>query len=217
MELAQAILASGDVLTLRRSGDAFEIRFNLTELMSSRNSVSESALAEIACRRIDRPAARILIGGLGMGYTVRAALDRLGPDARIVVAEIVPEVVAWNRGPIADLAGRPLDDPRVTVHAGDVRDVAEANPNAFDAVLMDVDNGPGAILFPSNRGLYSKRGLEQMLSSLKPGGILALWAADRSPEFEHVLGAGGFRAERVNVAVGGGAALEHSLYLVRTG
>ena len=215
-ELARALMPSGDMLTLRKSGADFEIRFNLYELMTSRNSVSERALAQVACARVDCRAARILIGGLGMGYTVRSVLDHVGRDARVTVAELVPDVVDWNHGPLAELADRPLDDDRVTVHVGDVGDVVRANPRSFDVILMDVDNGPEAVLFPSNQGLYAVDGVELILSSLKPGGVLGLWAADRSPGFEHVLHKGGFRSERVTVNVrGDDAGPEHTIYLVQ--
>jgi spermidine synthase len=215
-ELARALLPGGDVLTLRRRGADFEIRFNLWELMTTRNSVSEQALARVACARIERRDARILIGGLGIGYTLRSVLDRVGDDASIIVAELVPEVIEWNRGPLGEAADRPLDDSRVTVHNGDVGDVMRANPRAFDAILMDVDNGPEAVLFPSNRSLYSADGVALVLSSLRPGGLFGLWAADRSPDFEHVLGSIGLQSERVAVAIlGDDAGFEHVIYLVR--
>jgi len=215
VELAQAPMPGGDVLTLRQRGGDFEIRLNLAELMSSRASVSERALAQVACARLERGAARVLIGGLGMGYTVRAVLDSVGRDARITVAELVPAVVEWNRGPLADLAGRPLDDGRVTVYCGDVGDAIRANPRGFDAILMDVDNGPDAVLFPSNEGLYSVDGVRLMVSALTPRGVLGLWSADRSANFERVLETGGFAVERVEVAVRGGDGPAHTIYLTR--
>jgi len=213
-ELAQARLPGGDVLTLRSNGADFEIRCNLFELMSSRNPVSERALAEAACARLGTKA-QILIGGLGMGYTVRAVLDRLGPEARITVAELVPEVIAWNRGPLAHLAVYPLDDARVTVCNADVAEVIRANPRGFDAVLMDVDNGPEAVLFPANRVLYTAEGVALTLTALRPDGVLALWSADASPDFEQAVETGGFRLERRDVDVPDKSGLAHTLYLVR--
>ncbi len=213
-EVARAILPEGDVLTLRRRGDEFEIRFNLFELMASRNSVSERAMAEIACARVDRAAARVLIGGLGMGYTVRAVLDQLGEDARVTVAELVPEVIAWNRGPLAGLAAHPLDDPRVTVCNDDVANVIRSHSGAFDIILMDVDNGPDAVLFAPNQFLYAEEGVKLILSGLRPGGVLAVWAADRSPAFERVLETGGFRPERMEVEVREKNGPAHTIYLV---
>lgn len=214
-ELARAVLPSGDLLTLRKRGQDFEIRFNLLELMSSRNADSERALGRLACARLDGRAPDILIGGLGMGYTLRSVLDQVGQEARVTIAELLPEVIEWNRGPLADLAGRPLDDPRVTVHAGDVADILSAQLRTFDAVLMDVDNGPEAVLFPSNHGLYSALGVELVLASLKPRGVFGLWSADRSTNFERLLEAGGFPFECVTVALDDGKRLAHAIYLVR--
>ena len=212
LEVARALMPGGDVLTLRRRGTEFEIRFNLAELMSSRASVSERALAQVACARVERRAARVLIGGLGMGYTVRAVLDSVDRNARITVAELVPEVIDWNRGPLAELAGRPLDDGRVTVYSGDVGDVIRASPRGFDCVLMDVDNGPEAVLFPSNEGFYSADGVRLILSALTPGGVLGVWSADRSTKFEGVLEAGGHPYECVDVNIRDNGPA-HTIYL----
>lgn len=214
-ELARVVLPDGNLLTLLQRGDDFEIRFNLVELMSSRNAISERALARLACARLGDGAASILIGGLGMGYMLRSVLDHVGERARVTVSELVPEVVIWNRGPLAGLADRPLDDPRVAVHVGDVAALLRASPRRFDAVLMDVDNGPEAILFPSNQALYSSEGVNLVLSALKPGGTFGLWAADRSLAFEQVLETVRLQFERVEVSVGpDGADPTHTLYLV---
>lgn len=212
LELARACLPNGDLLTLRQCGAEFEIRINLLELMTSKNAVSERALAEVACARVD--AAHILIGGLGMGYTVRAVLDQVGRDAQVTVAELVPDVIAWNRGPLAELTARPLDDRRVTVTNLDVTDVIRGNSGVFDAILMDVDNGPEAVCFPSNRFLYSVEGVALVRSGLKPGGVLGVWAADRSANFEQVLERGGFVSDRVNVDIRGKDGPVHTIYLV---
>jgi spermidine synthase len=212
--LAQATLPGGDVLTLRQRGQDFEVRLNLHELMSSRNPASERALARLACELIDRREACVLIGGLGLGYTARAVLDAVGPDASVVVAELVQEVIDWNRGPLAGASNRPLDDPRLRVVQGDVADVLRARPSGFDAILMDVDNGPEAVLFPGNDRLYTLDGVQLILGALRPGGVFALWAAESSPAFEKVLAAAG-RGERVSVSVQGAAGLiEHVIYLV---
>jgi len=216
-ELARAILPGGDVLTLRRRGGDFEIRCNLLELMSSRNPASERTMARLACARVARETAHVLIGGLGMGYTVRAVLGEIGPEGRITVAELVPQVVAWNRGPLAALAARPLEDRRVTVHQGDVARLIRANPGAFDAILIDVDNGPGAVLFEANRFLYSADGVKLIASGLAPGGVFALWAADPSPDFERAIAAGGFKSERVDIDVRGKNGPQHSIYVVQAG
>jgi len=213
-ELAHAFLPDGDRLTLRRCGGEFEIRFNLVELMSSRGPVSEQAMAKLACRRIGRDA-HVLIGGLGMGYTVRAVLDAIGPGARVTVAELVPEVIAWNRGALAHLACRPLDDPRVTVVNEDVARVIR--PCGFDAILMDVDNGPQAVLFPANRFLYEADGVRLIVSGLRPGGVFVLWAADPSPGFERAVAAAGYACERRDITVPGETGVKHTIYLVQRG
>ena len=214
-EVARAQLPGGDVLTLRRHGADFEIRFNLLELMSSRNPVSERVLAQAVCSRIEAKAAHILIGGLGMGYTVRAVLDQGDADVHIMIAELVPEVIAWNRGPLAGLALRPLDDPRVTVRNEDVANVIRAHPGTFDAILMDVDNGPEAALFPANRYLYTADGVTLILSGLKSGGVLGLWSSGRAPEFELILEGGGFRSEHEKVDVLDKGRLAHAIYLIQ--
>lgn len=207
-EIDRAEMANGDVLTLRRRGSDFEIRVNLYELMSSKNPVSEKAMAAAACARVERETAHVLIGGLGMGYTLRAVLDELGRDARVTVAELVPAVVAWNRGPLACLAGRPLDDPRVTVFVGDVAEAIRAQ--RFDVILLDVDNGPEAVLFPGNQTIYGADGVRFVLSALNPGGVLGVWSADRSASFEDVLA--GCAWERIDVDVA--TTVTHAIYLV---
>lgn len=209
-EIDSARLPDGDVMTLRRNGAAFEIRVGLYELMSSRNPVSERAMAELVVARLGRPVKTALIGGLGLGYTVRALLDAAA-DARITVAELVPEVVAWNRGPLADLAGRPLEDARVSVFAGDVAEALRTGK--FDVILMDVDNGPEAVMFDGNQPLYAPDGLALTLSALVPGGIACFWAADPSPGFETVLAAAAVAWERHEIAVE--SRVGHTLYLVR--
>jgi spermidine synthase len=215
-ELAQTKLPSGDVITLRQRGGDFEVRLNLCELMSSRNPASERTLARLACELIDPREACVLIGGLGLGYTARAVLDLVGPEASVVAVELVQEVIDWNRGPLADASGRPLDDRRLQVVHGDVADVLRARPRGFDVILMDVDNGPEAVLFPGNAHLYTSGGLQLILGSLRPGGVFALWAAEPSPIFEKVLVAVG-RSERVSVSVQGTAGpIEHVIYLFKS-
>ena len=207
-EIDSVTLANGDRLTLRRDGDVFEIRLNLFQLMCSGNSVSEQALAKACCAG----ACDVLIGGLGLGYTARAVLDAVGAEARVTVAELVPQVVAWNRGVLAPLAGHPLDDPRASVFAGDVAEAVRENPAAFDTILLDVDNGPAAVLFPANAFLYSADGVALMRAGLKPGGVLAVWAASPSPAFEDVLRGGDFSFEVQTLEVQPG--LTHTIYRV---
>jgi spermidine synthase len=204
----------GAELVLARRDDEWVVRAAGRTLMSSRVHGSEEALAAIALREA-RPrtstaprggagegaAGRrsVLVGGLGMGFTLRATLDRLPPDARVVVVELVPGLVAWNRGPLAHLAGRPLDDPRVRLQQGDVgRRIAEAK-GAYDAILLDVDNGPSALAHPANASLYGDRGVRACADALRPGGVLAVWSAAPDERFRLRLGRAGLdaREERV--------------------
>jgi spermidine synthase len=212
-ELARTRIAGGDELVLRARAGVFEIRCNGWELMSNRAHHSESALARLGCARLVG-AARLLIGGLGMGYTLRAALDVLDASARVVVAELLPEVVAWNRDTLAPLAGRPLADARVSVDCRDVAAVLGERRGGFDAVLLDVDNGPDAVMLPGNHKLYGAAGLALLRAALRPGGVLGVWSADRSAGFEAALTAGGWRWTATEVPARGGADdPRHTIYL----
>jgi len=191
-------------LRLYRRGREFSIRVNGCELMNSRAHGSEDALAELACARVaDRPRPRVLIGGLGMGYTLASALRRLGASARVVVAELVPEVVQWNRGPLADLAGHPLQDTRVTVREVDVARILQAEHQAYDAILLDVDNGPDGLSLQSNNWLYSPAGLDAAFAALKPEGVLAVWSASPDRSFTRRLRQAGFAVDEVPVRARG--------------
>ena len=191
-------------LRLYRRGREFSIRVNGCELMNSRAHGSEDALAELACARIaDRPRPRVLIGGLGMGYTLAAALRQLGAGARVVVAELVPEVVEWNRGPLAELAGHPLQDKRVTVREVDVARILQAEHQAYDAILLDVDNGPDGLSLQSNNWLYSPAGLDAAFAALKPEGVLAVWSASPDRSFTRRLRQAGFVVDEVPVRARG--------------
>lgn len=183
-------------------------------LMSSRMHGSEQALAALAFRRIDNPNASVLVGGLGMGFTLRAALDLLPPDATVVVAELVPAVVEWNRGVLGPLAGHPLRDPRVRVDISDVADTLESSAGCFDAVLLDVDNGPDAFTAPANARLYNDRGLAAARRALKPGGVLAVWSAWEDRRFEQRLRYAGFvvHVERVRARLKKGGP-RHTIFL----
>lgn len=185
--LACARTASGDDIVLRQRGERFEIRYNGIELMSNLNHQSEDQLALRTMRRLDFRAKRVLIGGLGLGYSLRAALDLAGPDTQVTVCEIIPEVVAWNRGPLAHLAQSPLDDPRSSVVIGDVRDHLAASKGQYDLILLDTDNGPDFVVRPQNHDLYRDHGIAVVASALTPGGLAAFWSATASDRFERTL------------------------------
>ena len=205
----------GGVLKLYQRAFEFSISVKNEELMNSRMHGSEDALAELACKRMaDRENPRILIGGLGMGFTLAAALENLEQNAEVLVAELVPAVVKWNRTHLAELAGRPLNDPRVTVLESDVRKVIKAGKESYDAILLDVDNGPDGLTHEGNDHLYSHNGLAEAKVALKPRGILAVWSAERDPSFSKRLRGSGFKMEEVSVrARGKRGGRRHTIWL----
>jgi spermidine synthase len=216
IELARAQTPQGDTMVLRRRAGEFEIRFNGWELISTRTSGSEKALPRLAFAELDRPPRRVLIGGLGMGYTLRAALDAADRDALITVLELVPAVVDWVRGPLADLAGRPLDDPRVELRVGDVADRLAGASDSFDVILLDTDNGPDAVMYRPNRYLYERAGLEWVERALVQDGVAGVWSADPSARFEREFDRAGMAWRRIALdASGGRGVAEHSIYLGR--
>jgi spermidine synthase len=183
-------------MTLTRQGSEYVILASGKPLMSSRMHGSEEALAAFGCRNARRREAPcVLVGGLGMGFTLRATLDLLPPDATVIVAELVPAVVEWNRGPLGPLAAHPLNDARVRVEIGDVAAVIAASTARFDAMLLDVDNGPAAFTATHNTRLYDDRGLAAARAALKTGGTLAVWSAWDDRRFEQRLRYGGFAVE----------------------
>ncbi len=199
-QIGTATTADGDVLILREQCGAFELRMNGHELMATRAHGSEEAMARLACRRLrQRVDARVLIGGLGMGYTLRAALDVLPLAAQVQVVELVPEVVAWNRASLGGAAGFPLLDKRVDVQVGDVNDVLLETRVRFDAILLDIDNGPQAPVRLGNGALFAPDGLRSIRRALRPSGMLAVWSADLCPVFLQSLREAGFRARSVQV------------------
>ena len=194
--LGQTRTPDGDDVSLMRRGGEYIILVNGKTLMSSRMHGSEEALAALACRRVrtlTEPC--VLVGGLGMGFTLRATLDLLPQAATVVVAELLPAVVEWNRGPLGDLADRPLEDRRVRVDVGDVAATLRACPGRFDAVLLDVDNGPDAFTASRNAGLYGDSGLAAIRAALKVDGVLAVWSAREDRKFEQRLRYGAFTVE----------------------
>ncbi len=192
--LDTAEVPGGEPLRLFRRGADFMIVLERNELMNSRMSGSEEALATLTCARLNnRTSPHLLIGGYGMGFTLRAALAMLPAGASVVVAELVSEIVAWARGPMAELTAGCLDDPRVNIHLGDVADALAGGP--WDAVLLDVDNGPDALVRPENDALYSPAGLARSKAALRPGGLLSIWSAAPDPRFSRTLAAAGFTVE----------------------
>lgn len=210
-----AMPGDGGEMQLLRRGTEFSIKLGRDQLMNSRVHGSEDALATLACAKIQgRDEARILIGGLGMGFTLRAALGALGLGARIVVAELVPAVVAWNRGPLADVLGSSVSDPRVEVCEMDVAHVIRSAQSAFDAILLDVDNGPEGLTRADNDCLYDAAGLRAAHSALRPGGILGVWSAAPDEKFARRLGAAGLNVETIRVRANGArGGARHTIWL----
>jgi len=215
--LDTADIPGGGALRLKRRGTEFSIMLGDNELMNSRLSGSEQALATLACERIAAcPAPRLLIGGLGMGFTLRAALAVLGPQARVTVAELVPAVVAWARGPMAELHGGSLDDARVSIAVTDVtQPIQTARAKKWDAILLDVDNGPDGLTRAANDGLYSRAGLLAAREALSPGGVLAVWSAHEAPRFTESLRKAGFAVEEVRVRAGRGRGARHVIWMAK--
>lgn len=209
-----AKVPGGHELRLFRRGRDFAIVLDRNELMNTRMSGSEEALATLTCARLaGRPSPHLLIGGYGMGFTLRAALGELGSEARVTVAELVPEIIAWARGPMAELTAGCLNDPRVNVLKDDVAAVIGAARSSFDAILLDVDNGPDGLSRAANDRLYSMPGLVAARTALRPGGILAVWSAAPDAAFARRLAGAGFRTEEVKVrARGNGKGPRHLIW-----
>jgi spermidine synthase len=201
LQIDTARVPGADVeLRLMRRGAEFSMMLGQNELMNSRLSGSEEALATLACRRMEavkRP--NLLIGGLGMGFTLRAALAVLGPDARITVAELVPAVIAWARGPMASIFAESLDDPRASILSADVIEVIQSHASAFDAILLDVDNGPEGLIRKANDALYNPKGLKAVRGALRRGGVLAVWSSGPHPLFSKRLRDAGLDVDEVAV------------------
>jgi len=191
--LDTAQVPGGGKLRLMQRGAEFSIRLDSNELMNSRLTATEQALATIACEKVrTRVQQKVLIGGLGMGFTLRAALVVLGQDSQIIVAELVPAVVAWARGPMATLFGDSLTDPRVRIRETDVSEMIRAARSEYDAILLDVDNGPEGITREANDRLYDLDGLTSAYMALRPGGVLAVWSSTSDAKFTARLNKTGF-------------------------
>jgi spermidine synthase len=195
-----AEIPGAENLRLFRRGEDFMIVLDRNELMNSRMNGSEEALATMTCARLNgRNAPHLLIGGYGMGFTLRAALASLDADARLTVVELVPRIISWARGPMVALTAGCLDDPRVQLVEGDVALSIGGARSSYDAILLDVDNGPDGLTSPANEGLYSQRGLKAAMGALNAGGVLAVWSAGPDPAFSRRLRDAGFAVEEVAV------------------
>ncbi len=216
--LGTAQIPGGDELRLYKRDTDFIIALGANELMSSRLSGSEEALALLTCDRLtNTETPHLLIGGYGMGFTLRAALARLGPQARFTVVELLPEIIEWARGPMAELTADCLDDPRVDLIMRDVsRAIAATHERRYDAILLDVDNGPDGLTRADNDHIYSLLGLQEAKAALKPAGILAIWSAAPDERFARRLKHAGFQVEEVKVRAGrGGKGARHIIWFAR--
>jgi spermidine synthase len=191
-----ALMPDGRTMSLNEHDGSYSVRVDGADLMSTRRHASEEKVAELACAQAaDIRGARVLIGGLGFGFTLRAALAALAADATVVMAEIVPAVVAWNRNPSFNLAADAMADPRVIVLQKDVADVIRESRGGFDSIILDVDNGPAALSTEGNYRLYDSKGLHLTRAALRPGGCVAIWSAAPDPAFEKLMARAGFAVE----------------------
>lgn len=211
-----APIANGGQLRLLRFGDEFSIQLGEDELMGSEAVASEQALAYLTIERMGKRRDHVLIGGLGMGFTLRAALASLSKHTQVTVAEVVPKVVTWAQGPLAHLFAGTLEDPRVTIELQDVHDVIVGSANHFDAIMLDVDNGPDGFIDVANDRLYCAWGLRASYVALKPGGVLAVWSAYDDASFFERLGDAGFLVDEIKVEdPGGRARLPYTIWLAQ--
>ena len=216
--IGTAQVPGGEELRLFRRGGDYMVVLGGNELMSSRMSGSEEALALMTIERLRHAAApHLLIGGYGMGFTLRAALGALGAQARVTIAELVPEIIAWARGPMQALTAGGLDDPRVELVSADVADCIAAAPKRYDAILLDVDNGPDGLVRAVNDRLYSAAGLAAAKAALKPGGILAIWSAHPDAAFARRLKHAGFHVEETNIRARANKGPRHTIWFAKAG
>ena len=203
-------------LTQRNNDFTIHIKGARGELMSSRVNGSEIALAELGCAHIKGVEnTRVLVGGMGMGFTLAAALKATSNNSQVIVAELVPEVIEWNKGPLGECAGKPLEDNRVVVHLGDVAELFKSRQAIYDAVLLDVDNGPEGFTQADNNKLYSIDSLQAIRQTLKPAGMLAIWSAWHDPKFTQQLKKTGFKVEAKTVRSHNGGGSRHTIYLAK--
>jgi len=209
------IPATDQFIYLYQGKDDFSIKLARgQELMNTRKHGSEDALGELPCRRLENASnARVLIGGLGMGFTLAAALRSVGANAEVTVAELIPEVVEWNRGPLGERSGRPLDDPRTRIHVGDVARLLKQSKAAFDVIALDIDNGPEGLTRSSNNWMYSLMGVAAAQNALRPGGVLAYWSAATDDDFHDLLKTCGLMVDQVQVFAHGRKGTRHTLWL----
>jgi spermidine synthase len=211
--LGEARTPNGTLIALYRHDGAYLIRADGVELMSTRRHLSEDRLADVACARLQEVSqARVLIGGLGLGFTLRAALRQLRDDAEVVVAELVPEVIAWNADPRYDLSADAMGDPRVRVVHDDVVNVLRANPGGFDAIMLDTDNGPDGMLMSENARLYATRGIGVTVAALRAGGSVVYWSVGDDPRFAAALRGAGLDVRTLRVRAHDTAGPMHTLY-----
>ena len=214
VQLGSAKVPGGGELRLMQRGHEFSIMAGSIELMSSRLSGSEESLASLTCERLaGRPGMRVLIGGLGMGFTLRKALAMVGPDAKLTIAELVPEVVAWARGPLESIHKESLSDPRVTIFEGDVGDLIHDAAERYDAILLDVDNGPEGLMRKANDDLYDDYGLAEARDALKSGGILSVWSSAPHSTFTKRLKTAGYGVEELRVFANGKRGARHVIWI----
>ena len=210
------IPGEAEAMRLYRRGAEYSIRIGHHELMNNREHGSEDALADLVCQRLHGDV-RVLVGGLGMGYTLIAVLKNVSRKSEVVVSELVPAVVRWHRGVLAHVSQGALDDPRVTIREADVAHVIAEERNGFDAILLDVDNGPAGLTSKTNDRLYGLNGLRSAYAALRPKGILAVWAADPDPRFTKRLQQVGFTAEEVRVRGHGRKGQRYLIWLATRG
>lgn len=218
--IATARIPGGETLELVRHGRDHIVMLGRNELMSTRMQFSEEQLAELTLERIESSAPRLLIGGYGLGFTLRAALRQLGQGGRVTVAEIVPEILDWARGPLAELTGETLDDPRAKIELCDVAalidDAVDGTSPRYDAILLDVDNGPDGIVRDGNERLYTRTGIARARDALTPGGLLAVWSAAPDPKFARRLKDAGLEVEERTVrARPGNKGPRHTIWFAR--